>query len=150
MGEVDLLLGAMSARAVGIVSRFEAEALKLPQVPIRTEHAFHAGMYARTILIPAGVVLTGALIKIPTLLILSGDAIVYTADGPRRFTGYEVLLGGAGRKQAFAALADTRLTMVFPTAAATVEAAEAEFTDECDRLFSRRDEAENDVRRGEV
>lgn len=136
-------LDAMSPTAVDAVARFEAEVLKQPQVAIETRHAFHAGMYARTILIPAGVVLTGALIKIATLLIVSGDAVIYTDDGPRRVTGYRVLLGAAGRKQAFVAIADTHLTMIFPTTATTPAQAEAEFTDEADRLLSRRDQAAN-------
>ena len=42
--------------------------LECPQVAIQTTHHFHAGLYSRTIRIPAGVMITGALIKIPTLL----------------------------------------------------------------------------------
>ena len=34
------------------------------QVPIETRHVLHAGMYARTICIPAGVLITGALVKV--------------------------------------------------------------------------------------
>lgn len=142
-------LGAMAPTAIDAVCRMEEESAKLPQVPIATQHAFHAGLYARTIIIPAGVVLTGALIKIPTLLILSGDAIVHTEDGPVRFTGYHVLRGAAGRKQAFVAVADTALTMLFASAATTVEEAEAEFTDETSKLLSRREHAENSLLRGE-
>ena len=145
MGDLVHALTRMSAAAVNVVTRFEDAALTLPQVHIETQHAFHAGMYARTIMIPAGVVLTGALIKIPTVLILNGDALVYTDDGTVRFTGHNVMLGGAGRKQAFVAIADTYLTMLFPSAATTVEEAEAEFTDEADKLFSRRDDSANSV-----
>lgn len=148
MNDIIHQLAGMSAAAVTNVARLEDETAKLPQVQIATQHAFHGGMYARTIVIPRGVLLTGALIKIPTLLIISGDAVVYTEDGPIRFSGYHVMLGGAGRKQAFMALSDTTLTMLFPTAATTVEQAEAEFTDETDKLFSRRDNADNSVLRG--
>ncbi len=128
----------MSAAAIESVRALEAAALQRPQVEIPTQHALHAGMYARTIRIPAGVLLTGALIKVPTLLMLSGDATVFVGDGAVRLTGYHVLPASAGRKQAFIAHADTDLTMVFPTHARTVEEAEAEFTDEADRLLSRR------------
>ncbi len=134
-------LDALSSVALETVRRFETEALKHPQVPIRTEHTFHAGLYARTILIPAGVVLTGALIKIPTLLIVHGDVQVTTSEKPIRLTGYTVLEGAAGRKQAFVALTDTHLTMLFATTAPTLEAAEAEFTDETALLLSRREES---------
>ncbi|RAU21129.1 hypothetical protein CU669_15075 [Paramagnetospirillum kuznetsovii] len=133
----------MSALAVANVTRFEDEVLKLPQVQIETQHAFHAGMYARTIKMAKDVILTGALIRIPTILIINGDALVYREDGPVRFTGHHVMLGAAGRKQAFVALEDTYLTMLFPTEAKTVEEAEAEFTEDADRLMSRKDDAVN-------
>ena len=148
MGDLVRVLGGMSPQAVEAVRRLEAETLKLPQVAIPTQHAFHAGMYARTITIPAGVMLTGALIKIPTLLILNGDALIYTEEGASRVTGHAVMLGAAGRKQAFLAITDTALTTTFPTAAVTVEEAEAEFTDETDLLASRGDDAINCIIRG--
>ena len=131
-------LPPMSADSVAIVREFEDAVLQLPQVKINTEHALHAGMYARTIMIPAGTVITGVQIKIPTILIVSGDALFYGDDGTTQFTGYHVTLGAVGRKQAIYALADTYLTMMFPTAAKTVAEAEEEFTDEPERLGSRR------------
>ena len=131
-------LPPMSADSVAIVREFEDAVLQLPQVKINTEHALHAGMYARTIMIPAGTVITGVQIKIPTILIVNGDALFYGDDGATRLTGYHVTLGAVGRKQAIYALADTYLTMMFPTAARTVAEAEEEFTDEPERLGSRR------------
>jgi hypothetical protein len=130
---------AMSPRAIANVRELEARVLALPQTPIETHHAFHAGVYARTIMAPAGTLLTGALIKIATLLILDGDADVYLDGESRRFTGYHVLPASAGRKQAFVTHADTHLTMLFATQAKTVEDAERAFTDEADLLGSRRD-----------
>ena len=127
----------MTAGQVARVREFEAFSATQPQIPIRTLHVLHAGMYARTIRIPAGVALTGALIKIPTLLTISGDATVLIGEEEVRFTGYHVLPASAGRKQAFVVHADTDLTMLFPTIATTIEEAENEFTDEADRLFSR-------------
>lgn len=149
MGEL-VHLGTMSAAAVDVVTRFESEALKQDQVPIETQHAFHAGLYARTIVIPAGVAVTGVLIKIPTMLIISGDAVVYTDEGAVRITGYRVMLGAAGRKQAFVAIENTTLTMLFPTTATAVEQAEVEFTDETGKLLSRRDDAANIIDRSEA
>ncbi len=121
------------------VRQLETAALAMPQVDIPTDHVFHAGMYARTIQIPAGVMLTGARILIPTILIISGDALIYGENGPKRFSGYHVALGQCGRKQAFYALQDTHLTMLFPTGATTVDAAEQQFTDEYEKLFSRKE-----------
>lgn len=150
MGDLVRVLGGMSPEAVSVVRQLEAEALKLPQVAIPTQHVFHAGMYARTIMVPEGVAVTGVLLKIPTLLILNGDALVYTEDGTARVTGHSVMLGAAGRKQAVLAVTDTYFTMIFSTDAATVEEAEAEFTDEVDLLFSRGDDAVNCVIGGSV
>jgi hypothetical protein len=121
------------------VRQLENVALGLPQVDIPTDHVFHAGMYARTIKIPAGVLLTGAQIKIPTILIISGDALIYGESGATRYAGYHVALGQCGRKQAFCALQDTYLTMLFPTGATTVDAAEMQFTDEYGMLLSRKE-----------
>ena len=134
-------LPAMPARAVEDVRAFERFSLEhVPQVDITTHHVLHGGMYARTIRMPAGLVLTGVLVKIPTLLILHGDASAFVGDGWQRFSGHCVLPGSAGRKQAFVAHADTDMTMVFPTTARTVEEAEAEFTDEAALLMSRHGE----------
>ena len=134
------VLVTMRDTAIAKVRAIEEEALKLPQVPIRTEHTLHAGLYSRTICIPAGVMITGVLVKIQTMLILSGDAMAYTDNGVMRYTGHIVLLGEAGRKQAFTAISDTYLTMIFKTSAKTVEEAESDFTDEVDTLLSRKQE----------
>lgn len=130
-------IAAMSEAAVDQVRRLEEALLDSPQFEIPTEHVLHAGMYSRTVRIPAGVVITGALIKIATLLIVNGDVSVFTGGETLRLTGYHVIPASAGRKQAFIAHADTTLTMLFPSQAATVEQAEAEFTDEADLLLSR-------------
>lgn len=141
MGSPALLrtgIAPMSQEAIEKVRRVETAARKLEQVPIETDHVFHAGVYARTVMIPAGVLITGTLIKIATLLIVSGDATVFIGDGAVRLTGYSVVPAAAGRKQVFYAHTDVYLTMVFPTDAKDVDAAEREFTDEIDLLMSRK------------
>lgn len=130
-------LPAMSEDAIGMVRRAEVALRELPQAPLHTSHLFHAGMYHRTVCIPAGAGMTGALIKIATTLTISGDATVFTGSGKQRLVGYHVLPGSAGRKQAFIAHADTYLTMSFATSAKTVAEAEDEFTDEGALLLSR-------------
>ncbi len=130
-------LPTMSRDEVAKVRALETHLVQMPQVPIATLHHFHAGLYARTIRIPAGVMLTGALIKIPTLLIVSGHVTVFIGGEEQELSGYHVLLGQTGRKQAFLAHRDTDLTMAFATQAETVEQAEAEFTEETDLLMSR-------------
>ena len=138
-GGTTVNLPVMGQSEVDKVRELESAALELPQAHIPTEHVFHAGMYARTIKVPAGVTLTGAQIKIPTVLIISGDTLIYGENGPTRYTGYHVALGQCGRKQAFFALRDTWLTMLFPTDATTADEAERQFTDEFTLLFSRKE-----------
>lgn len=135
---VPAALPPTSPRALDLVCCIENEVLKSPQVEIPTHHVLHAGIYSRTICIPAGVVLTGALIKIPTTLVINGCASMLIGDGEEVLVqGYKVLAASVGRKVAYIAHADTHVTMYFKTDAKDVAAAEAEFTDESDRLLSR-------------
>jgi hypothetical protein len=139
------VIAPMSETAIGKVRDLEAFTRQLPQQPIETAHLFHAGMYARSIELPAGVVLTGALIKIATILIISGDVIMYADGQARELHGYHVFAASAQRKQAFLALADTSMTMLFPTQAKTVEQAEGDFTGEAALLLSRGRSGSNTV-----
>ena len=137
--ETSMSLPAMSLDDIEKVRLFEARILEMPQTPIATRHFLHGGMYARTITIPANTVLSGALIEIPTLLIVSGRAVVYAGDGNKiEVSGHQVIPASAGRKQIFITADDTDVTMVFPTNTRTVEEAEEEFTREFDRLMSRK------------
>lgn len=140
---------AMSAADVEKVGRLEAHLRDMEQVPIQTSHHFHAGMYARTVRIPKGVVITGALIRIPTMLIVSGHVTVFIGGEPIDLCGYHVIPASAGRKQVFVAHADTDLTMLFPSHAATVEDAEAEFTDETELLMSRQQPGNQTITTGD-
>ncbi len=140
---------AMSTADAEKVGRLESRLRNMVQVPIATTHHFHAGMYARTIRIPQGVVITGALIRIPTMLIVSGHVTVFIGGDSIELRGYHVIPASAGRKQVFVAHADTDLTMLFPTSARTVEEAEAEFTDETKLLMSRRQSGNLTITTGE-
>ena len=117
----------------------------LPQVDITTGHLLHGGLYARTIKLEEGTVLTGALIKIATTLIIMGDVLLSVNNRTVELSGYHVIPASAGRKQAFVALSTVYMTMLFPTTARTVEGAEEQFTDEFTQLFSRRPDALNET-----
>lgn len=137
---------AMTAFAIDKVRQLEELAMDRPQTPLMTAHVLHGGMYARTISLPAGTMITGALVKVATMLIVEGDAIVYVGDAePIRLQGYNVLPASAGRKQAFVAIEATNITMLLPTAAKTIEEAECQFTDEAHLLVSRRDVGSNHI-----
>ena len=139
---------AMNPRQIEAVENLKNALSKVPQVEVETSHVFHAGMYCRTVHMKKFVIFTGALIKIPTVVIISGDVSMYMGTGLVRLSGYNVLKGDAGRKQAFFCHEDTSITMLFATNATTAEEAEAEFTDEGDKLVSRR--SANEVTRTEV
>lgn len=116
------------------------DALKqLPQVDLQTTHVLYGGMCARTIFIPAGTVLTGALTNIDNICVVQGDITVTTDDGPQRLTGFNVLPAARGAKRAGVAHADTWWTTVHRTELTDIEAVEDEMTDESAQLQTRRD-----------
>lgn len=137
IANVSLSFGKSSQESIQKLTELENELLKLPQTEVSTKHLIHAGMYARTICIKAGTLLTGAQIKINTILIFNGNATVYNDGDAVDLIGYHVIPASAGRKQAFMAHEDTWLTMIFPSNTKSVQGAEEEFTDEHHRLMSR-------------
>lgn len=136
-------LPAMNSDEIEKVQRLEDFMRTMPQVDIETVHTIHGGTYTRTIMIPAGVILAGALIKIPTTLIVCGHVTVFIGDRAIKLEGYNVIPASAGRKQAFTAHSDTWLTMIFPTTATSIEQAEEEFTAEAAALGSRWETSRN-------
>ena len=126
---------AMTEAVIERVRAVEAHILATQeQFDLPLLHVLHGGMYVRSLFMPGGTFITGALIKIPTTVIVDGDAIVWLGDAERRVTGHTILPASANRKQGFHALSDTHITMMFPTQAKTVAEAEREMTDEFDRL----------------
>lgn len=130
-------INSMSAQEIEKVCELERAILALPQVDLPTQQTLHAGMYARTMFVKAGVTVTGSLMKCATILIISGRMQVYVGNNSIEFEGYHIIPAAAGRKQAGYAIEDTHVTMLFPTKAKTIEEAEEEFTDEVDKLISR-------------
>jgi len=131
------------------IRKWESKHVGHEPIDVPTEHVIHGGMYTRTILMPAGMVLTGALLKVATVVIVTGTAAVLAGDVWLRLEGYNVIPASAGRKQVFVSYTPVIITMAFPTRAKTVEEAEAEFTDEADGLLSRRQDANRVVITGE-
>lgn len=121
-------------REVEAFSKQHGEQIKIP-----VEHFIHGGMYVRTVMIPAGIMITGAFIILETSLVVSGHAMVYTSQQWVEYNGYAVIPAAANRKQIFVAVKDTNLTMFFPTSAKTVKDAEEQFTNEA-HLLQNRDE----------
>jgi len=93
------------------IYQFE-EALKtLPQVELPLFHDFCKGIYARTILIPAGTMLTGAVHKDECFfLVRNGCILITTDDGPKKAESGFMSKSPAGTKRAGFALIDTLVT----------------------------------------
>lgn len=94
-------------------------------------------MYARTIFIPAGVALTGALTEMDNICVLYGDITVTTDEGTQRLTGFNVLPAKRGAKRAGVTHADTWWATVIPTELTDIDAIEDAMTTEADRLQTR-------------
>lgn len=136
---------AMSENSIGVARKLETVVGELPQLQVGTHHIIHGGLYARTIMIPEGSVIVGALVKIPTILIIQGDLALWVDGKAEELHGYNIFAASANRKQAVAAIKDTYVTMLFSTNVNTVEEAENQFTDEVNMLFSRKDNNKNIV-----
>lgn len=128
---------AMSESAIDKVRKLEAELKGMPGIDIDTHHTIHAGIYSRTIMVPADTVLTGVLIEIPTTLIVCGNAQIFIGDDVVEVDGYHVFAASAGRRQALITRTDTWFTMIFASEARTIEEAEEQFTSEAHLLGSR-------------
>jgi hypothetical protein len=138
-----LAVPTMSRVAIEQVRELERQILEQPQVPFTTDHVLHGGIYTRTMFMPAGVLITGALVKVPTTWTMWGDVLIGFGDNWQRFTGYAVLPCQAHRKQAGMGLIDSWVSMSFVTDADTIEEAEAAFTDDFAVLGSRLPDAIN-------
>lgn len=142
-------LPATTPRLLEKIAELERALVGHEPVDVPTQHVIHGGMYARTIVMSKDMVLVGAHIKVATLLIVTGAAAVLAGEEWIELEGYNVLPASAGRKQVFVSRSPVILTMIFPTRATTVEEAEAEFTNECEALLSRRQDANTVVITGE-
>lgn len=130
-----LLAGAPTPAAV---RRLEDALLQMPQIDLHTQQMAHGGMAARTIFIPAGTVLTGAMTNLDNLCVVWGDITVTTEDGPVRLVGFNVLPAKAGAKRAGVAHADTWWVTIHRTDLTDPSDIEDEMTGESDMLQTRR------------
>ena len=110
-------MGNVAVQAIGVpamhlpIYRLEAELLKLPQVDMPVTHAFCAGLYARTMHIPAGTILTGAVHKEESFfLVRKGELIVSTDSGPKTIRQGDMSVSKIGTKRAGITLTDVEVT----------------------------------------
>ncbi|MGA9069076.1 MAG: hypothetical protein WB424_02405 [Terracidiphilus sp.] len=144
LGVCDQIWGTLPPtpkNVIRAIEEFEAPLIGREPIEVPTEHVIAAGMYARTIVVPAGYIFTGALVKRATILIAVGWFQMLAGEELIELKGYNVIPASAGRKQVFKTLSPLILTMLFPTQAQTVVEAEAEATDQAEDLLSRRQDA---------
>ena len=92
--------------------------------------------------VAAGVVIVGALLQVPTILVVSGHVSLLAGDSWVDIDGYGVLPGSSFRKAVIVTRSAAEMTSLFPTAARTVEDAEREMTAEHNQLMSRSSETD--------
>ena len=132
------VITSMTANEIDRVRAVEAYSkANKAQIKIDIEHFIHGGQYVRTCKMPPDCVLTGALIKVPTTLIVSGKCTIYAGGELRCVSGFALFKTEANRKALFISETETFLTMCFPTTANNVKDAEEQFTDEVHLIQSR-------------
>jgi hypothetical protein len=93
------------------IYRLEQAIYSLPRVEIPVSHDFCKGIYARTIVIPAGTVLTGAVHKDECFFLVRNGAILITTDKEpiKAETGFMSITKPDTKRAGFA-LVDTMVT----------------------------------------
>lgn len=85
-------------------------AVQPEQVKLEVRHHFTAGLYARELIVPAGVLLVGALHRTRHLFVLTqGTIVVNTGDGPQEISAPYTCETLPGIKRAITALTDARM-----------------------------------------
>jgi hypothetical protein len=93
------------------IYRIEQYLLSLPQVDMPVDHQFVNGLYARSITIPAGVMLTGAVHRDECFFVVrTGRILITTDDEPIEAKAGFMAASKAGSKRLGLALEDTTVT----------------------------------------
>jgi hypothetical protein len=108
------------------VDRLRSAVGKLPQIDAQTQHAITGGMYARTIMIPAGSVIVGLEHLKDHINVMSGD-----------ITGFLVMECKAGHARSGFAHADTYWSTIVRTDETELEAIEGESVKHPEMLQTR-------------
>lgn len=93
------------------IRQFETLLMRMPQVVLKTEHEFCNGVYARTMYIPEGVALTGAIHSEENFFVVrSGEVIVYTEQGMKHCKAGDMYVSYPGIKRIGYAVKDSVIT----------------------------------------
>jgi hypothetical protein len=85
--------------------------LTVPQIELPIMHDFIDGVYARSMFIPAGTVLTGAIHSKDCFTVIRyGDLVILTESGMQQVKAGDMIPSHAGIKRAGYAITDTYIT----------------------------------------
>lgn len=129
-----LALAMVSEHSIDVVEQY---LLSTPQVDVDTRHALAGEVYARTIHVPAGVVMVGARHLHDHINIFVGDVSFRTDQGMKRLTGFNVLPTKGGMKRVGYFHTPTSWTTVSHTKLTDLAEIEEEMTDEAHKLQTR-------------
>lgn len=121
------------------IEQLTQELLKAPQVDVKTSHALSGGIYARTMYVPAGTLLTGATHKKDHINVFIGDFSVSSIEGLFRYTGHHVIECKAGIRRAILAHVDGVWTTLVRTDLTEINDIEDESVVESGSLQTRQD-----------
>jgi hypothetical protein len=110
------MLAAIRNPSRAKILALENEMIKHEQITLDPVHYLAGGVYARELLIPKGVVVTGKVHKGDHLFfVMSGDLEVMTDDGVKRIKAPAILSSKAGIKRVAYAYEDTICVAVHAT-----------------------------------
>jgi quercetin dioxygenase-like cupin family protein len=102
------------------ILRLQAEAAKLPQLELKTEHVYADGLYARIVARPKGAVIVGRVHRREHLYIcLAGEVEVHSEHGIKRMRAGDFVVSAPGTKRAVAAIEASVCMTVHPNEANT-------------------------------
>jgi hypothetical protein len=113
------------------ILKLEYELAKHPQVDIELSHLFNGGMYARTMYLPKGCLVTGRVHKTPHFnIIVQGHAVVYVdGDKVKEIIAPAIVPSDAGVKKVILALEDLIWTTIHTCKSTTPDEAVEEVTE---------------------
>lgn len=104
------------------IFRLEKQIEKMPQAELEYIHRFTPGMYAREMIVPKGVIMTGAIHKTQHISIfLEGKMLIPCEGGSKEITAPMVEIANPGVKRVGVALERVRWITMHPTDETDVE-----------------------------
>ena len=89
------------------IEKLQSAMVKMPQVELKTDHFFNAGMYSRKVFRPAGTLIVGKVHKADHFFICAaGEIIAWTESGMKKLQAGDIVESKAGTKRVTLSLTD--------------------------------------------